>query len=35
MAMINNEDKIMRKIEEQEIEKYAAISKDRQNKGEP
>jgi proteasome alpha subunit len=35
MAMISNEDKIMRKIEEQEIEKYAAISKDRQNKGEP
>ena len=30
MAMISNEDRIMRKVEEQEIEKYAAFSKDRQ-----
>jgi proteasome alpha subunit len=31
MAMISNEDKIMRKIEEQEIEKYASFSKERRS----
>jgi len=33
--MIGNEDRIMRKIEEEEIEKYAAISRDRRSQDEP
>ena len=35
MAIINNDTKIMRRVEEEEIEKYAALAKDRQTQRTP
>jgi proteasome alpha subunit len=35
MAIINNETKTMRRVEEEEIEKYAALAKDRQTQRTP
>ena len=35
MAIINNDTKTMRRVEEEEIEKYAALAKDRQTQRTP